>query len=305
LHQRSADHSEIIPRLALPVRIAVAAVLALASVSKLRSPRSAAAGLAAFGIPRAARLPAALGVAVAEAGLAVGIARGADVAAYAAAALVGAFAVALATALARGRAGAPCGCFGPRSRITRAAVVRNLFLSCVCAALPSLPQGTPSAEGWLVLGLIAAFGAIAVLAVAVLALAREVGLLRLRLGPESALEVAEEGPPLGTRVRLQERFGGRERADLALAIFSSDGCRLCRSLEPVIAAFARNPLVAVEVFDELRDADVWRELRVPGSPFAVAIDRHGAVRAKGTFNSYGQLESILATAERRVAEARA
>jgi hypothetical protein len=44
---------------------------------------------------------------------------------------------------------------------------------------------------------------------------------------------------------------------------------------------------------------------IPGSPFAVALGRDGAVRAKGTFNSYGQLESILATAERRVAEAHA
>jgi hypothetical protein len=297
--------SEIIPRLALPVRIAVAAVLALASVAKLRSPRATAAGLDAFGVPRAVRVPAALGVALAEAALAVGIAIGADVAAYAAAALVAAFGVALATALGRGRAGAPCGCFGPRSRITRAAVIRNLLLAGICAALPSFPQETPSTQGWLVLALIVAFVSIAVLAVAVLALAREVGVLRLRLAPESALEVADEGPPLGSRVTLQERFGGSERADLAVAIFASDGCRLCQSLKPAIAAFARDPLVAVEVFDERRDAEVWRELRIPGSPFAVALDRDGAVRAKGTFNSYGQLESILATAERRVVEARA
>ena len=65
------------------------------------------------------------------------------------------------------------------------------------------------------------------------------------------------------------------------------------------------PLVAVEVFDEVRDAEVWAELGIPGSPFAVALGRDGAVRAKGTFNSYGQLESILATAERRVVEAHA
>jgi hypothetical protein len=38
---------------------------------------------------------------------------------------------------------------------------------------------------------------------------------------------------------------------------------------------------------------------VPGSPFAVAIGRDGRVLAKGTFNSLAQLESVLATAERR------
>ena len=55
-------------------------------------------------------------------------------------------------------------------------------------------------------------------------------------------------------------------------------------------------------FDEVRDADVWNALDVPGSPYAVATDSAGVVRAKGTFNSFGQLESILGTAERRIAE---
>lgn len=291
--------------MALGVRIAVAAVLALASAAKLRSPRAAGAGLGAFGIPDAVRVPAALALAALEGALAVGVATGSDAAAYGAAALVAAFAVALAVALARGRGGAPCGCFGARSRITRAAVARNLVLAAAAAAVPSLPDGAPSAQGWLAIGLAFALAWIGVLAVAVLALAREVGLLRLRLGPEAALELAEEGPPIGAHVGLHERFGGDGDAALALAIFSSDGCRFCQTLKPVIAAFARDPLVAVQVFDELRDADVWRDLRIPGSPFAVALDREGAVRAKGTFNSYGQLESILATAERRVAEARA
>jgi hypothetical protein len=130
-------------------------------------------------------------------------------------------------------------------------------------------------------------------------------MLRLRLAAESALEVSDEGPPLGSHVDLGERFPQDARASLALAVFSSDGCRLCQSLKPVVAAFTRDPLVAVEVFDEVRDADVWRELRIPGSPFAVALDRHGAVRAKGTFNTYGQLESIVAAAERRLVEAHA
>ncbi len=43
-------------------------------------------------------------------------------------------------------------------------------------------------------------------AVAVLALAREVGMLRLRLGPAAALEIPEEGPELGERVEAIERF---------------------------------------------------------------------------------------------------
>jgi hypothetical protein len=291
--------------LALPVRIAVAAVLALAALSKLRSPRTAAVGLETFGVPPRLRLPATVALAGAEGALAVAVAAGSDAAAYAAAALFAMFAAALAVALARGRRGAPCACFGARSRVTPWAVVRNVTLAGGAAAVPLLPTGIPSTEGWLAIGLVAAFACIAVLSVGLLALAREVGVLRLRLGPEPALELAEEGPPLGAPTSLRGRLDATGDARLALAIFSSDGCRLCQTLKPVIAAFSRDPLVAVAVFDEVRDADVWRELDIPGSPFAVALDRDGSVRAKGTFNTYGQLESILSTAEQRLAEANA
>ncbi len=245
------------------------------------------------------------GIVAVELGLAVGVAIGSDATAYGAAALSAVFAGALAVALARGLAGAPCGCFGAHSRVSRTGILRNVALAAAFAAVPSLPDAAPTREGWLALGLSLAFACILLLAAAVLALAREVGLLRLRLGGDAALEIQAEGPPLGSRPGLSERFRGDGRARFALAVFSSEGCHLCRALEPAIGAFARDPLVAVEVFDEVRDAEVWGRLRIPGSPFAVALDPDGAVRAKGTFNSYGQLESILATAERRLAEASA
>jgi hypothetical protein len=256
-------------------------------------------------VPRQLRLSAAVVLAVVEGALAVALAAGSDEAAYAAAGLLTLFAAALAVALARGRAGAPCACFGARSRVTPWAVGRNLALAAAAAAVPFLPSGMPSTQAWLAIGLAAAFAGIAVLTVAVLALAREVGVLRLRLGPDPALELADEGPPLGARVSLGDRFGAAAEARLALAIFSSDGCRLCQTLKPVIAAFSRDPFVSVAVFDEVRDADVWHDLGIPGSPYAVAVDRDGSVRAKGTFNTYGQLESILSAAEQRLAEAHA
>jgi hypothetical protein len=289
--------------LASVVGVILAVVLGVAAASKLRSPRAAGAGLATFGVPERLRLPAVLALAAIEGALAIGVAAGSAAAAYAAGALVGGFALVIAVALARGARGAPCGCFGARSRVGVSAIVRDAVLAVALLAVPSLPSGAPSRDGWLLLGLVAAFTCIAVLGVAVLALARELGMLRLRLGPESALDIGDEGPPLGERVRLPERFDRAASAELALAIFSSEGCRLCETLKPVIAAFRRDPLVAVEVFDEVRDADVWRALRIPGSPFAVAFDRDGAVHAKGTFNTHGQLESILATAEHRLAEA--
>jgi hypothetical protein len=287
------------------VRIALALALLTAVALKLKSPSASRAALATFAVPSRARTTVWAILLLLEMALAVGVIVGSHAAAYAAATLCAIFGAALVIALRRGRAGAPCGCFGARSRVSWSGVARNAFLAAGFATVSFFPDGKPSREGWLALGLALAFALIVLLGAAVLALAREVGLLRLRLGPDAALEIPEEGPPIGARTRLIERFRPDSRARFALAVFSSDGCRLCRTLEPAIAAFRHDPLVAVEVFDEARDAEVWRDLRIPGSPFAIALGRDGAVRAKGTFNSYGQLEGILAAAERRLAEASA
>ena len=67
------------------------------------------------------------------------------------------------------------------------------------------------------------------------------------------------------------------------------GTPVCRTLEPAVDYFARDPLVALRTFDEHRDAAAWRALDVPGSPYAVALGLDGTVLAKGTFNSLGQL----------------
>lgn len=285
-------------------RLALAAVLVFAAGSKLAAPRSSQAALATFGLRgRAVRGGAwALLVGV-ELGLAIGVAAGSDVAALATAALLAVFAAVLGVALRRGGAGAPCACFGSRSRVGRVGVVRSLVLAAAFAALPWLPPASLDPEGWLVLGLGVALAGVAALAVAVLALAREVGLLRLQLAPQGALEIADEGPPVGERSALADRFELPPRARLAVAIFSSPACRLCQSLEPAVTTLGRDPFVAVEIFDEEDDADVWRELGVPGSPFAVVLDTGGVVRAKGTFNSLGQLEGMLAAAERRAISA--
>jgi hypothetical protein len=213
--------------------------------------------------------------------------------------LLASFAAALANALRRGRAGAPCACFGSRSTVSRAALARTVVLAGCFAALPFVPAPSLGLEGWLVVGLAVALGGIVALTVAVLALAREIGMLRLQLAPQAALEIPNEGPPVGTRAALIGRFDLSPEARLALGVFSSAGCRLCRALLPTIDALARDPLLAVEVFDEEHDVEAWRELGIPGSPFAIALDRQGVVWAKGTFNSLAQLEGILAAAERR------
>jgi Methylamine utilisation protein MauE len=284
-------------------RVVLAGVLAVAALSKLASPSTSRAALASFGFAEGPLRD--LGWAsliVVELGLAAGVALGSDTAAYGAAALMLLLAALMLGALARGRAGAPCACFGSRSRVSRLGVVRNLALVAAFAGLPTVSSLELSTDEWLGLGLGVALLACASLALAVLALAREVGMLRLRLGSTGALELAGEGPDLGTPVPpLLARISLR-RAGVALAVFTSEGCAICRSLEPAIETLAGEPEVAVAVFDEAAEAELWRTLGIPGSPYAIALDRQGTVLAKGTFNNLAQLESVLATAERRRAE---
>ena len=60
--------------------------------------------------------------------------------------------------------------------------------------------------------------------------------------------------------------GSDDRA-LALAVFTSGGLpRLPRASSPAIATLADHPAVAVEMFDEVADRDVWERARDPRQP---------------------------------------
>ena len=273
----------------LPVLLALllGAVLVGSALLKLGDGPRTRAALGTYGIhgDTATRL-AWGGLIAVELLLAAAVVAGVEAAAWAGAALFAGFTVAQAGALMSGRAGAPCACFGARGRVGRGSLARAAALTVAFAVLPLLDRREPSTEGWL---------GIAALGVAVLALARELASLRAEIDPRGALEIPEEGPELGGRTELMEVEPGR----LGLAVFTSEGCGMCRALEPAIEALGRSPLVRLKTFDEVRDAHAWAAAGIPGSPFAVALDEHGTVLAKGTFNTPGQLESVLATAERR------
>lgn len=287
------------------VRIVLAVALGSAALAKLAAPASSQAALATFGFDEGPlRRFAWVALIATELLLAAGVAAGLDTAAYLAAALMAMFAALVLSALIQGRAGAPCACFGSRSKVGWPSLARNVVLAGGFAALPSLPSSELSTDEWLGLGLGVALLACAGLAIAVFALAREVGLLRLQLGPQSALEIPEEGPALGSRIELPPGLAAPEDG-MALAVFSSEGCHVCRSLEPALEVMRRDPLVGLAVYDEVTDAAVWGALEIPGSPFALALAPEGTVLAKGAFNTLGQLESVLATAERRRMEAAA
>lgn len=289
--------------LATVAHLLLAVTLLGAAAAKLAAPRATRLALATHGV-RSPRVQAVAwgGVVAAEIALGIGVALGSDAAAWGAAALLAGFALLLVRALRAGRAGAPCGCLGARARVSAAGAARTAALAVAFALLPLVPATDPSASGWLAIGLGLAFVAIGGLAVLVVALAREVGELRQAIGPEAALEIPGEGPPLGVRVELIERFALPAEVRFAVALFSSDGCPLCQALEPSLVLFANDPLLAVERFDEHADADVWRALEIPGSPYALVLGRDGTVRAQGTFNSLRQLESLVAGAEQRERE---
>jgi len=286
--------------LEMGVRLVLAGVLAGAALAKLANPSAGREALAGFGFEStAARAVGFWSLIAIELGLAAGVAVGSTEAAILGAALMAMFALVMAGAIARGKAGQPCGCFGARSRIGWGGVARSFALATGFALVAVLPSDDLTTDQWLGLGLIGALGASAALGAMTLALAREVGLLRMRLGPGSALEIPHEGPEIGSRTEIIDEIQGIERKELGLAVFTSAGCHICEAMRPAVDSIAAHPAVAVGRFDEVAHSEAWLTLGVPGSPYAVALDSQGTVLAKGTFNNLAQLESILASGERR------
>jgi Methylamine utilisation protein MauE len=280
-------------------------LLGASTCLKARRPARSAAALATYGIsgtwPQRVSLGALL---AAELSLAAMLALGAHWAAAAAAALFLLFAAATTAALARGRSGRPCACFGSDSRLGWSSPARAAAAGALAGALALgwLPQAPSSYDRWLTVALTLSLAAVAGMGVGLLALAREVGVLRLGMAGRGALEIPHEGPAVGSTQAWAGAIGAQPRALLRLAVFTSDGCPLCRQLAPAVAHVAADPMLAVRSFDEVKDPAAWSQARVPGSPYAVALSLEGVVLSKGTFNSLGQLESILGTARARQQE---
>lgn len=164
--------------------------------------------------------------------------------------------------------------------------------------------------------------AVVVLAVLVVALAREVGALHLRLGPRGALEIDTEGPEIGAVVPPLDasamdgrtaRIGGPGASRLYL--FASPTCGICRDVLPAMPFLLRGGVDGAVIAEApARDLAAWRQTgvavvsspeaflaySVPGTPYAVVLDDRGAVLAKGTPNDPAQLEGLLETARRRI-----
>ncbi len=253
----------------------LATALLVAAGLKAIDRTSTAVAAGTFGlhgrVARAVWLP----LAALEALLAVGLLAGWPPAAVAAAIVLAAFALAQALAIAAGRAGAPCGCFGSRGRVSWFSVARTSGLAAAGGLLAALDTTA-----------VAAPARIGLAAAALLVAAGVVARLHRAGAPDGALEVASEGAPLGSRLDLGAHAP-------RLAFFVSPDCRLCRSLQQP----ARE--LGATFFDEHDDAAAWTAAAVPGAPFAIALASDGTVLAKGTVNTRRQLASVVAAARER------
>ena len=282
------------------LRVALGVVLAGAALAKLASPRASIGALDSFGFAEGPLRPMAWAALIAvELALAVAVALGPTPPPTPPPALMALFAALTVAALLRGRAGTPCACFGPRSKVSWLGVAPNLVLAAAFALVPSAGSVSIDGQGWMWIAIGVALAACAALAVAVLALAREVGMLRLQVGNAGRARDRGRGP--GHRLG---RSGALRADQPERRGFRPGGVHL-RRLRDLPDALAgdrergQDPRVAVGVFEEAAEAELWGSLELPGSPFALALDREGTVLAKGTFNNLAQLESVLATAARR------
>jgi hypothetical protein len=162
-------------------------------------------------------------------------------------------------------------------------------------------------SGWWAAAFVVQWILLGVLAVVVVALARQIGVLHLRLAPVGALEIDDEGPALGDAIAPHAATGrdgttllvGGPGARRVLA-FVSPTCPLCERILPSLPAAARATGFVAQV---ISDPDAERTFDVPGVPFVVVLDEMGAVRAKGTVNSLEQMEGLIDTATRRIENA--
>jgi methylamine dehydrogenase accessory protein MauD len=180
-------------------------------------------------------------------------------------------------------------------------------------------------QGWWIASYVILWMLVVVLGFIVVALARQVGTLHLRLGPRGALEMDEEGPPLGEAPAAKNvnsidgrviRVGGPGAAQVLL--FVSPGCHLCETVLPGVGVAAKSKAMDATVLvdaDALETAHAFgkRNLNanvgsagdlpslyaVPGTPYVVVLDDMGVTRAKGTVNNLEQLEGLIDTAINR------
>ena len=168
------------------------------------------------------------------------------------------------------------------------------------------------------------------LVVAVLALARQIGVLNERVTPVGALTM-DHGPKVGETAppfTLSTLSGGEVIVGAAtgrsqLLFFLSPTCPVCKKLLPILRSLSQHERATVDVvlasdgeFDEhsrfyqreklapfpyVLSTDLGMAFRISKLPYAVVIGPAGLVSAKGLVNNREQIESLLIAQEMGVA----
>lgn len=170
------------------------------------------------------------------------------------------------------------------------------------------------------------------LALTVLALARQIGVLHERIAPAGALlvsggpKVGEQAPVLtvtdidGTDVSIG---AAREDAKSTLLFFLSPNCPVCKTLLPVLKSSRKSESDWLDIllasdgelseqrkfideaklgdFQYLLSSNLGLTYQVGKLPFALLLDQDGIIRSKGLVNSREHLESLFEAKERGVA----
>jgi thiol-disulfide isomerase/thioredoxin len=132
---------------------------------------------------------------------------------------------------------------------------------------------------------------VVVLAIAVAALLRQIGVLHARLAPMGT-HFAGEGPELDSSAPAG--LLDWAAAHLTMLAFTSTTCTVCRELKPSLDALRRQYRdVRIEVLDADEHASTFSAFAVRSTPYFVTIDRDGIVRGRGVANSLEQVEELV------------
>lgn len=168
------------------------------------------------------------------------------------------------------------------------------------------------------------------MALMMMVMLRQIGVLYERVAPVGALMDAG-GPQIGEAspiFPLQSLTGGEVRIGAAsskamLIFFLSPTCPVCKQLLPVLSGVQSAEKDTLEVvlasdgdgakhidfinnkklsnFPYVLSTDLGMAYRVQRLPFAVLLDKDGVIKAKGLINNREQLESLLNALEAGVA----
>jgi len=178
----------------------------------------------------------------------------------------------------------------------------------------------------LLISSIFAWVVILALVVTLLALARQVGVLHIRVAPAGALTTAG-GPAVGAKAAALPAQtidgatvtvgGSAPGSVLRLLMFVSATCPLCKNLIPMAKSFARDERVqlifvgdddvatqramierhGLSGYQFINGPDVGQAYEVGKLPFAVLLDADGVILSKGLVNSREHLESLIVAHE--------